>query len=78
MNDLKREKLQRFANDLVMQEVVYETILSQILKPKKERDVHILAAQALEVQDLNEAWKEIERNKTNQESLPPITTQNGM
>ena len=62
-------KIRRFLADKEMSATIKEILCSNFLK-KKENDVHILAAQTLAVQSLEDAWKELERYRldTNKKS----------
>lgn len=53
-------KVRRFLGDAEMQNIIKKTLCDSFLK-KRENDVHILAAQTLAVQCLEEAWRELER-----------------
>lgn len=66
--DAKEEKLKRFANDKVMNEAVFELILTTFLKPKGNKDVHFLASERLAVDNLSIAWTELDKYKSDSES----------
>ena len=57
----ERAKLKRFASDLAMKDAVYRVLLTAFLKPRKDADVHTLAAKSISIDMLQEAWKDIER-----------------
>jgi flagellin-specific chaperone FliS len=67
MNKDKQAKIKRFMNDLGMQRAVYEVVLESFLKPRKDADVHQLAAGRLAIDLLQEAWKELEKVKETSE-----------
>lgn len=60
MNDAQKEKLRQFGNDVVMNEVVKQSITNSFLKGKPTDDVHIKASRFIALELLNEAWKDIE------------------
>jgi len=64
MNEVvKTQKLKRFIADPNTSEAVYEVILDEFLKTKKETDVQFLAAQRIAIDLLQSAWREIEKYK---------------
>lgn len=54
--NIEVEKINRFVNDKVMCESVYNILLNSFLKPQKNGDVQILAASRISIDLLNEAW----------------------
>jgi hypothetical protein len=60
------EKLNRFMSDKVMSQAVYDIILSSFLKRKThaEMGTEILASSMLAVYALEDAWKELNKFKT--------------
>lgn len=56
-------KVRGFINDKETSEVVHDLIYRNFLQKRSNTDVHILAAQTLAVQFLEEAWTEMERHK---------------
>lgn len=63
MNERDIAKIRGFINDKEMSEVVHDLITRNFLQRRSNADVHILAAQTLAVQFLQEAWVEMERHK---------------
>lgn len=63
MNERDIAKIRGFINDRDMSTAVFELLLRNFLQRKMNTDVHILAAQTLAVQFLQEAWVEMERHK---------------
>ena len=63
----KKAKIARFINDRLMAETIYDIFLQSFLKTK-DRDVHNLAASMIAIEHLNEAWKELEKLKNEQDS----------
>ena len=67
--DSKTLKLQRFANDKMMFDAVYETVLATYLKARSGSDVHKLASERLAINLLEEAFAILARyaDDTNKE-----------
>ena len=63
MNDIQENKLQRFINDEIMADAVYQVLLGSFLAERKGADVNVLASCMISVTNLKDAWKEIERYK---------------
>jgi hypothetical protein len=78
MDNLKKEKLHKFANDQVMLDAVREIMEGAILSKKGSRDVYVLAAERIAIDVLTEAWKEIARFKLVEEEGEKITKQVGL
>ena len=62
-NQLKKEKLSRFANDEAMSQAVHNFLLDKFLSDNIINEVNVLAASRLSVKFLNEAWRELEAYK---------------
>jgi hypothetical protein len=78
MNKTDQEKIKRFLADKIMANAV-KTVLNQtITKPCKDRDVNILASRFLAIEVLQEAWKELEKYKADDEPVNKITNQVGL
>lgn len=67
MNNNQTAKLNRFINDLEMQNAVHTVLRDAFLSKKGQKDVQILAAERLAVDFLDDAWKTLERYKDIQE-----------
>ena len=79
MNDIENEKLKRFLNDKVMSKAVYDLLLLSFLSPvQKSADVMILAASRLAIDLLGEAWKELQKFKSEEEKEEKILTNLGV
>lgn len=63
MDIAKREKVNRFLNDKVMSQTVYDILLESFLRKEKGSDVNMLAASMLAVYALEDAWKELQSLK---------------
>lgn len=74
MDNLKKEKLNQFSNDLAMNNAVKELLVSVILKPKGNKDVNYLASERIALDVINEAWKELDRFKPESDSESKINT----
>jgi len=70
MNPTEKSKLERFVNDEVMSNAVYNLLLSVFLKASTSKDVNTLASERLAINLLRESWKELDRFREiqNQES----------
>ena len=55
----KEEKIKRFIDDKLLQDAVYGIIMATFLKKKDYADVHVVAAQKIAIDLLQEAWKEM-------------------
>ena len=62
MDKQKTEKLNRFMNDKLLNEVVFDVLLQSFLKTKNN-DVQYLAASRIAIDLLGEAWKELKKYK---------------
>lgn len=63
MTDAEKDKIKRFTNDVVLSGAVKKELERCFTKKRQDRDVHILAAQTLAVEFLNEAFADMERFK---------------
>lgn len=70
MDATRQEKLKRFSNDRLMNEAVHFLLLQSFLKPRKGADVHELAASRIAIDMLQDAWKDLERYKQDDEAKP--------
>lgn len=61
MTQTAKEKIQRFVNDKVMSDAVYNVLQESLLAEGVGKDIHILAASQLAVQALKKSWKELEK-----------------
>ena len=82
MTDAEKEKLKRFLNDKVMSKAVYDLLLASFLAPRVQKsmdaDVMILAASRLAIDLLGEAWKELQKFKSEEEKEEKILTNLGV
>lgn len=67
MDQTRKEKLKRFMSDRVMAAAVRTAILETYLKPRAKLDVNVLAAERLAINLLDEAWKDMDRYRTDDE-----------
>jgi hypothetical protein len=65
-----QEKLKRFAQDQRMNSAVHRVLLASFLKPRKNADVHELAASRIAIDMLQEAWKDIEAHRHIEDDTP--------
>jgi len=63
MNATQLSKLNRFANDIQMRDVVREVIEGEVMKPTEDRDVQNLSARFIALEILRDAFKVIDRYK---------------
>ena len=74
----KKEKINRFLSDKVMQGAVYEVLLDTFIRPTPVTDVHTLAAQRLAIEMLQLSWKELEKYKNEQKAEKKELSQVGL
>lgn len=60
MQELKKNKLISFANDQVMMDAVYEIVLNVYLKKKSNEDINLKGGRFLAIEELQEAWRELD------------------
>jgi hypothetical protein len=68
MDTTRKEKINRFLNDVVMQQAVYDVLLDAFLKPKDRSDIHMLAGSRIAIDLLQEAWKDLQKVKNETQS----------
>ena len=68
MNEIEKEKIKRFMSDKVMAEAVRKSILETFLKPQKDKDVQVLAASRIAIDLLQEAFKDLQRYLSQEDS----------
>jgi len=64
MTPRQREKLVRFINDEALAEAVYSLVQKAYLKKKDGEDTTIKAARFIALNLLDEAWRELDKYKT--------------
>ena len=64
MTPAERVKLTRFLNDDLMQQSVYLVLQRAFLRSEKDWDVQKLAASRIALDMLREAWKDLEKNRS--------------
>lgn len=64
MNEKDILLIRGFINEKDMQEVIKGLLLKNFLRTRSNADVHILAAQTLAVQFLDDAWNEMLKYKS--------------
>ena len=57
-----------FIRDKAVSDAVYDLLLEIFLKPNDKSDVYSLAAERKAINLLQEAWKELEKYKTEEET----------
>lgn len=78
IDDLKRARIERFMNDLVTSDAVYEAVRESFLGRKGAKEIQILAAERLAIDLLSEAWKELKKFRAVEEDDTKITKQVGL
>jgi len=78
LNKQQQAKIERFMADVEMRESVYAVLLDSFLKPSPDTRVETLAASRLAIDNLRDAWKEMERHKLKQNLGRPTISQPGI
>ena len=68
MNQLNKERIQRFMSDEVMSESVKESLVQSFMK-KRDGDVQLKAAQMIALELLQEGWRELENMSSEAEHV---------
>ncbi len=74
----KQEKINRFLKDRVMAEVIYGELLKSFLKKRKWEDVNLTAAARMAIDFLEDAWREMEKYKSQDEGEKVVAKQVGL
>ncbi len=67
MNIDTRERIRKFVADEATCKIVFAFIQDVYLRPTKSKDVHVLAASRLAIDNLQEAWDEMSRFSSRKE-----------
>ena len=67
MNTFNTEKIKRFVRDEAMMASVFGIIQESFLKPRTEKDVYYLAAKSLAIEFLEDARRDLNRYKEEEE-----------
>lgn len=79
MNDVeKRGRIVGFLNNKETAEAVYHVLLSTFLKKRERSDVYSLASERLSINLLQEAWKEMENMRAQEDKKTVEEVQIGM
>lgn len=78
MDNIRKEKLNQFGNDIAMNTAVKDLIMSALLKPKGSKDVNFLASERLALDAMEEAWKELDKFKPNTDDTVGSSKQIGL
>lgn len=73
MNEKELLLIRGFIGDRDMNETVRALLLKNFLRSRPNADVHILAAQTLAVQFLDDAWNEMLKHKSGEKKSPSVT-----
>jgi hypothetical protein len=60
---MRDDKLKQFMRDPALNQAVRAFLLDIFIKPRKDKDVHTLAASRIALDQLQEAWTELEKFK---------------
>lgn len=67
LNLTQESKIIRFLDDEAMSDSVKQVLTAAFLKPKPNRDVYQLAASRIAIDLLEEAWRELEKFRSESE-----------
>jgi hypothetical protein len=73
MNEKESLLIRGFINERDMQETVRSLLFKNFLRSRPNADVHILAAQTLAVQFLDDAWSEMLKHKSEGKKSVQVT-----
>lgn len=74
----KQEKIARFLADKTMSDAVYGVLLDTFLERDTSLDVQTLAAERIAINNLQDAWKVLERYKAESERQPRSSSNPGI
>ena len=77
MNKDEQAKIKRFMSDELMSASVYELLLKSFMK-RRDADVNLKAAQMVAIELLQDAWKDLERQKDKKDIEPSEGIQIGL
>ena len=63
----KSEKIARFLSDKLMSDTIYEVLLAAFLEKQPHQDVQTLAASKIAIDNLLDAWKDLQKYKSEAE-----------
>lgn len=78
MTPTDKEKIERFLNDTVMSDAVYNVLLDSFLKRSKFQDVNYLAAARIAIDLLEDGWSDLKKLKTEEKREPKKLVQVGI
>lgn len=78
MDEIQKNKLERFMMDEKMSNTVYLVLQDAFLRNKGQRDVQVLAAERIALDLLDNAWTELSKYKKVENSVAPILRQVGL
>ena len=78
MDEIKKNKVEKFMADKTMSDAVYGILLNYFLSPDRQTDIHYLAASRIAIDFLQEGWKELEKFKTAQNEKTQATGNVGL
>lgn len=76
--ETKKAKIDRFLKDELMSQAVFEVLSKAFMKPQKIADVNFLAASRIAIDLLQDAWKELEKNRLLEDKEPNQLKQVGL
>ena len=77
MKNINEEKVKRFVRDEIMADSVFQIIQESFLKPRVNKDVYYLAAKSLAIEFLEDARKDLNKYK-NEEEETKVSKQVGL
>ena len=78
IGETQKQKIIRFLNDEVMADAVKQAVIYSFLKSRPEKEVHYLAAKSLSVEFLEEAWKDLNKYRSEDQKGTKTINQVGL
>lgn len=78
MNEIQKEKLERFFDDVILVEVVKSMLFACLLKKQETDDVNILAASRIAIDRFLDGWRELEKFKRKESGAQPLEKNIGL
>jgi flagellin-specific chaperone FliS len=78
MNKNQKAVITRFLNDQDMSNTIYEVLMDSFVEEKDTNDVNVLASERIAINNLNAAWKKLERVKNSKDQERKEVAQIGL
>lgn len=78
LNDTEKAKVARFLLDATLSGAVYNVLLGTFIGKKASKDVNVAAAERIAVDLLNDAWRELEKCRAEEDTVINTITQVGL